>query len=212
MITPHFLAFASPVEPHYIPPASDAGDDRDANFDDAASTTATLSAKLPRSFRSILEQFTKKNVQLVIRLNKKLYNSKHFTSRGMQHLEMFYEDGTNPTMDQCREFIDVSDKIIKAGGVVAVHCKAGLGRTGTLIGAYMIYKWGFTAAEAIAFQRFMRPGCVVGCVDSTLTRHGFVLSKEMTLQSATTLSIHKPAGLGAVGSRRRHHKNASLHF
>lgn len=26
----------------------------------------------------------------------------------------------------------------------------------------MIYKWGFTASEAIAFQRFMRPGCVVG--------------------------------------------------
>lgn len=75
---------------------------------------------------------------------------------------VFYEDGTNPTLEQVRQFIDISEETIKQGGVVAVHCKAGLGRTGTLIGAYMIYKWGFTASEAIAFQRFMRPGCVVG--------------------------------------------------
>lgn len=42
------------------------------------------------------------------------------------------------------------------------QCKAGLGRTGTLIGAYLIWKYGFTAAEAIAFMRIVRPGSVVG--------------------------------------------------
>jgi len=42
------------------------------------------------------------------------------------------------------------------------QCKAGLGRTGTLIGAYLIWKYGFTATEAIAFMRIIRPGCVVG--------------------------------------------------
>lgn len=39
-----------------------------------------------------------------------------------------------------------------------MHCKAGLGRTGCLIGAYLIYKFGFTALEVIAFMRIMRPG------------------------------------------------------
>ena len=43
-----------------------------------------------------------------------------------------------------------------------MQCKAGLGRTGTLIGAYLIWKYGFTASEAIAFMRIARPGCVVG--------------------------------------------------
>jgi len=42
------------------------------------------------------------------------------------------------------------------------QCKAGLGRTGTLIGAYLIWKYGFTANEAIAFMRIVRPGTVVG--------------------------------------------------
>ena len=37
-----------------------------------------------------------------------------------------------------------------------------MGRTGTLIGAYLIWKYGFTANEAIAFMRIVRPGSVVG--------------------------------------------------
>lgn len=47
-------------------------------------------------------------------------------------------------------------------GSIAVHCKAGLGRTGTNIAAYMMKHYGYSAKEATAWCRVCRPGCVVG--------------------------------------------------
>lgn len=41
-------------------------------------------------------------------------------------------------------------------------CVAGLGRTGTLIGCYIMKHYCFTAAEAIAWIRICRPGSVIG--------------------------------------------------
>ncbi len=47
-------------------------------------------------------------------------------------------------------------------GGIAVHCKAGLGRTGTLIGMYLMKHHHFSAADVIAWLRIVRPGSVIG--------------------------------------------------
>ncbi|POR31241.1 Tyrosine-protein phosphatase cdcA [Tolypocladium paradoxum] len=159
-VTPHFLAFASP---QHTPVASITEGSqlystlpRDLDAVDAHPT-------LPQPFKNVLTHFSEKNIGLVVRLNSPLYSPSYFEALGIQHLDMIFDDGTCPPLTTVRKFIRLAHETItvKKKGI-AVHCKAGLGRTGCLIGAYLIYRHGFTANEVISFMRFMRPGMVVG--------------------------------------------------
>ncbi|KAH8180140.1 dual specificity phosphatase, catalytic domain-containing protein [Sarocladium implicatum] len=159
-ITPNFLAFASP---QHTPVAKITEDSelypllpRDLAAVDAHPT-------LPQPFKNVLKHFSEKNIGLVVRLNSELYSPSYFEALGIQHLDMIFDDGTCPPLTTVRKFIRLAHETItiKKKGI-AVHCKAGLGRTGCLIGAYLIYRHGFTADEVISFMRFMRPGMVVG--------------------------------------------------
>ncbi|SPO00904.1 related to CDC14 - dual specificity phosphatase [Cephalotrichum gorgonifer] len=159
-VTPNFLAFASPQHKpvERVPESSPA----------FAALPRTLQEvdehkTLPKPFKNVLNHFSEKDVGLVVRLNSHLYSPSYFEALGIQHLDMIFEDGTCPPMKTVRKFIRLAhDTIVNKKKNIAVHCKAGLGRTGCLIGAYLIYRHGFTANEVIAFMRFMRPGMVVG--------------------------------------------------
>ncbi|CAI7634018.1 unnamed protein product [Penicillium palitans] len=158
-VTPDFLAFASPQQQPVAPIP--------VNTPEYNALPATISeissSKLPMPFKNVLAHFHQRNVGLVVRLNSELYCPSYFTAMGISHIDMIFEDGTCPPLQLVRRFIKMAHEMItiKKKGI-AVHCKAGLGRTGCLIGAYLIYKYGFTANEVIAFMRFMRPGMVVG--------------------------------------------------
>ena len=117
------------------------------------------------------DYFREHRVTTIIRLNKKIYDAAAFTRAGFQHIDLFFVDGSTPSDDIVLRFIAAVDE---ANGAVAVHCKgkrlmfryalftAGLGRTGTLIGCWMMKEYGVTAAESIAWMRICRPGCVIG--------------------------------------------------
>ncbi|BDD57084.1 cell division control protein 14 [Monascus purpureus] len=158
-ITSKFLAFASPQhQPVAVIPRNT------PEYNALPSTIPeVLASKLPVPFKNVLAHFASRNVGLVVRLNSELYSPSYFTALGITHVDMIFEDGTCPPLPLVRRFIKMAHEMITVKNkAIAVHCKAGLGRTGCLIGAYLIYRYGFTANEIIAFMRFMRPGMVVG--------------------------------------------------
>ncbi|XP_041976343.1 tyrosine-protein phosphatase CDC14-like [Aricia agestis] len=103
--------------------------------------------------------FIHNNVKVVIRLNKRLYDSNTFTSNGILHYDLYFPDGSCPQKHIVMKFLEISEETT---GAIAVHCKAGLGRTGTLIGSYLIKHYRMSAHEAIAWMRICRPGSVIG--------------------------------------------------
>jgi cell division cycle 14 len=105
--------------------------------------------------------FKKNSVDLVVRLNKKNYDEEDFVRSGIRHVEHFFIDGSCPSMKTLQTVLDSFESVPEGKGF-AVHCKAGLGRTGTCIGAYLMKHYRFTAAEVIGWMRVCRPGCVIG--------------------------------------------------
>ena len=94
----------------------------------------------PEGYRTLTPEdyvpyFKRKNVSLVVRLNKKYYDARKFTDNGIAHVELYFIDGSNPPDAILARFIQLSEE---TPGAVAVHCKAGLGRTGSCIGCYIM--------------------------------------------------------------------------
>ncbi|XP_045159853.1 dual specificity protein phosphatase CDC14AB-like isoform X7 [Mercenaria mercenaria] len=143
--------------------------------------------------------FRKHNVTTIVRLNKKIYDARRFTDAGFDHFDLFFIDGSVPSDTIVRQFLELSEN---ADGAIAIHCKAGLGRTGTLIACHMMKHYKFTAAEAIGWCRICRPGSIIG------PQQNFLEEKQAWLWMQGDL--HRAKVKDGDKRRERHHSVSKL--
>ena len=96
---------------------------------------------------------------LLINLHERPHDPDTLASAGATMLHLPVTDFTPPTAEQLAEGVAALRAALDAGGRVAVHCGAGLGRTGTLLACYLV-STGATAEAAIAAVRAARPGSI----------------------------------------------------
>jgi cell division cycle 14 len=73
----------------------------------------------------LLRTFSELGITIIVRLNHATYDETAFTRAGIRHIELPFPDGTCPPQAVVTRFLKIAD----TQPVVAVHCKAGLGRT-----------------------------------------------------------------------------------
>jgi cell division cycle 14 len=100
-----------------------------------------------------------KNITTIVRLNTKEYDRNVVVQGGFKHIDLFFIDCSTPSDAIVDRFLRIAES---EQGAMAVHCLAGLGRTGTLIALYMMKHYKFTAREAMGWLRVCRPGSVIG--------------------------------------------------
>lgn len=81
---------------------------------------------------------------------------RHFLTN--THLPIF--DREAPSIGQAHMLLVRMQKLIETGEVLAIHCKAGLGRTGTVLAAWLIREGGLTASISMERLRKIEPGYI----------------------------------------------------
>lgn len=151
--------------------------------------------------------FSELRIKDVVRLNDaSTYDKTIFTKLGINVHELFFEDCSIPAQQVIKAFFDLVNKV---KGTVAVHCLAGLGRTGTLIALWMMRYRAFSAREAIAWLRVMRPGSVIGsqqafleqCDGATYTESNIITLKAGNAQKVRLPAAAKPTTVAEAFSQ-----------
>jgi atypical dual specificity phosphatase len=98
-------------------------------------------------------------VQLLITLTEEPPPRSWVEEAGLLLFHVPIEDMEPPTQEQLDRCVSAIARANAQQMGVVVHCGAGLGRTGTVLAAYLVSK-GMSTAEALARIRRLRPGSI----------------------------------------------------
>lgn len=88
------------------------------------------------------------------------YPLEEWEKRGLEVLHSPIPDFTAPSVEQLLEIFRWIEERVREGKKVLIHCMGGLGRSGTVATAWLMYSKGFSLREALMEVRKKRPGAV----------------------------------------------------
>lgn len=103
-----------------------------------------------------LRWLRRQGVQVLISLTEEPLRRDWVNDAGLMAFHEPLEDMEPPSQEQLDRSVSAIRRAIGHGLPVAVHCGAGLGRTGVVLAAYLV-STGLSAAAAIAKVRRLRP-------------------------------------------------------
>jgi atypical dual specificity phosphatase len=106
-----------------------------------------------------LEWLRTQGIQVLISLTEDPPPRSWINDAGLLLFHVPVEDMDAPTQEQLERCVSAINRALDKEMGVAVHCGAGLGRTGTILAAYLVSK-GHPAQNAITRVRRLRPGSI----------------------------------------------------
>jgi atypical dual specificity phosphatase len=101
----------------------------------------------------------KQGIELLIALTEDPPRRDWVNDAGLMVMHVPVEDMEAPTQEQLDRCISAIERANSHGMGVAIHCGAGLGRTGVILAAYYVAR-GASAQNAIGKVRRLRPGSI----------------------------------------------------
>jgi atypical dual specificity phosphatase len=104
-----------------------------------------------------LEGLARLGVTVLVTLEEReTVSSEALAVHGIRLVHVPIPDMHAPSLETAARLCERVDAMLAAGDVVAVHCLAGLGRTGTVLAAYLVWR-GQSALDAIERVRAIKP-------------------------------------------------------
>ena len=109
--------------------------------------------------RAALRNAASAGVTVVVNLDEEPHADVVVSRAGLTQVHLPVAAFSAPEQQQLAAGVEALERAIASGGAALVHCRYGIGRTGTLIACWYVSR-GLDAAAAIARVREARPGSV----------------------------------------------------